>query len=159
MIHQIFQMIIHQGLKRGVNMKVIGVFKLENGVRQIILFIGLRPKMYTFKLEEKKEGEKEMKGEKKVKEENKTEIVKAKGVKECVIKNSLASENFNKCLFSEEKLMRDMNIFRTKNHDIYSTTVNKVALSADDDKRIINPDKIDTIALRLVSSNETIYNE
>ena len=54
--------------------------------------------------------------------------------------------------------MRDMNIFRTKNHDIYSTTVNKVALSADDDKRRIKPDKIDTLALRLVSSNEIIYN-
>ena len=138
------------GIETGVNMKVIGVFKLENGVRQIILFIGLRPKMYTFKLEEKKEGEKEMKGEKKVKGENKTEIVKAKGVKECVIKNSLTSENFNKCLFSEEKLVRDMNIFRTKYHDIYSTTVNKIAISANDDKIIICPNKINTLALRPV---------
>ena len=43
-----------------------------------------------------------------------------------------------------------MNIFRSKNHDIYSTTVNKVALSAIDDKRIICPNKINTLALRPV---------
>ena len=90
----------------------------------------------------------------KIKEEK-----KAKGVKKCVIKKSLTFEDYEKCLFSEEKLMRDMNIFRTKYHDVYSTTVNKIALSANDDKRIIKPDKIDTLALRLVSSNETIYNE
>ena len=58
--------------------------------------------------------------------------------------------------FSEEKQMREMNIFRTKNHNIYSTTVKKIALSADDDKRIIKPDKIGTLGLRLVSSNERI---
>ena len=76
-----------------------------------------------------------------------------------MIKKTLTLEDYKKCLFSEEKLMRDMNIFRTKYHDIYSTTVNKIALSANNDKRIIKPGKIDTLALRLVSSNETIYNE
>ena len=98
-------------------------------------------------IEEKNEGEV------KIKEEN-----KAKGVKKCVIKNSIRNVDYKKCLFSEEKQMREMNIFRTKNHDIYSTTVNKIALSADDDKRIIKPDKIGTLGLRLVSSNERIYN-
>ena len=42
-----------------------------------------------------------------------------------------------------------MNIIRSKNHDIYSMNVNKVALSSNDDKRIICPNKIDTLALRL----------
>ena len=41
-----------------------------------------------------------------------------------------------------------MNIFRSKNHDIYSTTVNKVALSSNDDKRLVCPNKINTLALR-----------
>ena len=134
-------------IKTGVNKKEIGFFKLEYGTNNIILFIGLRPKLYSIMIEEKNEGEV------KIKEEN-----KATGVKKCVIKNSITNEHYEKCLFSEEKQMRDMNIFQTKNHDVYSTTVNKVALSADDDKRIIKPNKIDTLGLRLVSSNEIICN-
>ena len=80
------------------------------------------------------------------------ETRKAKGVKKCVIKKSLTSEDYENVFSQKKKLMRDMNIFRTKYHDVYSTTVNKIALSANDDKRIIKPDKIDTLALRLVSS-------
>ena len=60
------------GIKTGVNEKVIGKFKDEAAGRQITHFVGLRPKLYSFKIEEKKEGEKELKGEKKVKGENKT---------------------------------------------------------------------------------------
>ena len=41
-------------------------------------------------------------------------------------------------------------MFKTQNHDIYSMTLNKVALSANDDKRIICPNKIDSLALRPV---------
>ena len=41
-----------------------------------------------------------------------------------------------------------MNIFRSKNHDVYSTTVNKVALSSNDDNRQICKNKINTLALR-----------
>ena len=37
---------------------------------------------------------------------------------------------------------------RSKNHDIYSMTVNKLALSANDDKRLICENKINTKALR-----------
>lgn len=33
--------------------------------------------------------------------------------------------------------MRQMNIIRSRNHDIYSMTMNKIALSANDDKRTI----------------------
>ena len=139
------------GIKTGVNKKVIGKFKDEAAGRQIAHFVGLRPKLYTFKVEKKKEGEEKMKGEKKAKGENKGEIVKAKGVKDCVIKKSLPFEDYKKCLFTEEKIMREMNIIRSQNHDIYSMTVNKVALSANDDKRLICPNKINTLALRPIT--------
>ena len=85
--------------------------------------------MYTFKVEKKKEGEEKMKGE------NKGEVDKAKGVNECVFKKSLTFEDYKKCLFTEDKLMKEMNIIRSQNHEIFSMTVNKVALSANDDKR------------------------
>ena len=118
------------GIKTGVNKKVIGKFKDEVGGRQITRFVGLRPKLYSFKVE------------------NKGEILKAKGVKNNVIKNSLSFEDYKKCLFTEGKIMKEMNIIRSENHDIYSMTVNKVALSANDDKRLICENKINTLALR-----------
>ena len=89
-----------------------------------------------------------MKGEKKAEGENKGEIDKAKGVKDCVIKKSLSFEDYKERLFTEDKLMKEMNIIRSQNHDIYSMTVNKVALSANDGKRLICENKINTLALR-----------
>ena len=84
----------------------------------------------------------------KLKEPEEDSIRKAKGVKKNLIKKSLTFEDYKKCLFSEEKVLKEMNIIRSKNHDIYSMNVNKIALSANDDKRIICPNKIDTLALR-----------
>ena len=118
------------GIKSGVNKNVIGKFKDETAGKQITHFVGLRPKLYTFKVEDK------------------GETRKAKGVKKNVIKKSLSFEDYKKCLFSEAKIMKEMNIIRSQDHDIYSMTVNKVALSANDNKRIICENKIDTLALR-----------
>ena len=118
------------GIKSGVNKKVIGKFKDETAGKQITHFVGLRLKLYTFRVEDK------------------GETRKAKGVKKNVIKKSLSFEDYKKCLFSEEKIMKEMNIIRSQNHDIYSMTVNKVALSTNDDKRLICENKINTLALR-----------
>ena len=43
------------GIKTGVNRKVIGNFKDEAAGKQITHLVGLRPKLYTFKVEEKGE--------------------------------------------------------------------------------------------------------
>ena len=43
-------------------------------------------------------------------------------------------------------------IIRSENHDIYSMTVNKVALSANDDTRLICLNKINTLALRPITN-------
>ena len=152
LIHLIIQKIIHQASKQVLIKKVIGKFKDEAAGIQITHFVGLRPKLYSFKVEEKKEGEEKMKGEKKVEGENKGEIDKAKGVKDSVIKKSLSFEDYKKCLFTEEKILREMNIIRSQNHDIYSMTKNKVALSANDDKRLICENKINTLALRPITN-------
>ena len=44
--------------------------------------------------------------------------------------------------------MRTMNIIKSDKHEIYSMRMNKIALSANDDKRIVMRDKIRTKALR-----------
>lgn len=118
------------GIKTGVNKKVIGKFKDEVGGRQITHFVGLRPQLYSFKVEDDKT------------------VQKCKGVKKNVDKREISFEDYKRCLFSGEKKMRAKNIIRSENHDIYSKKVNKIALSNDDDKRIVLEDKIHTLALR-----------
>ena len=71
-------------------------------------------------------------------------------MKKYVITKSLTFDDYKKCLFTEEEVMKKMNILRSQNHEIFSMKVNKVALSANDDKRLICPNKIDTLALRLL---------
>ena len=44
--------------------------------------------------------------------------------------------------------MRTMNIIRSDCHDIYLMKMNKEALSANDDKRLVCDDKIHTLAIR-----------
>jgi hypothetical protein len=42
--------------------------------------------------------------------------------------------------------MRKMNVIRSRLHDLYTEEVNKVALSSNDDKRVIMDDGIHTLA-------------
>ena len=118
------------GIPTGVNKKVIGMFKDEVAGKQITHFIGLRPKLYTFKIEDS------------------NTIKKCKGVKKNVVKKGIDFEHYFDCLFTGEKQMRTMKIIRSEKHDIYSKEVNKIALSNEDDKRTVLKDKIKTKALR-----------
>ena len=118
------------GIKTGVNKKVIGMFKDEVAGRQISHFVGLRPKLYSFKVEDGSLNK------------------KCKGIKKNVVKKGIAFEDYVKCLFSGEKQMRSMKIIRSENHDLFSKEVNRTALSNDDDKRTVMEDKVQTLALR-----------
>ncbi|CAH3140314.1 unnamed protein product [Porites evermanni] len=118
------------GIPTGLNKKVIGMFKDEVAGKQITHFVGLRPKLYSFKIEEDRE------------------VRKCKGIKKNVVKKKIDFDDYVKCLFSGEKEMRSMKIIRSEKHDIYSKEVNKVALSNEDDKRIVLEDKVHTLAFR-----------
>ena len=124
------------GILTGVNKKVIGMFKDEVAGRQITHFVGLRPKLYSFKVEDPTTGG--VGGITK----------KCKGVKKNVVKREISFEDYTQCLFSGEKQMKSMKIIKSENHDIYSKEVNKIALSNDHDKRILMEDRIHTLALR-----------
>lgn len=43
--------------------------------------------------------------------------------------------------------MREMNLIKSDKHEIYSIKMKKVALSGNDNKRVIDKDKIKTFAL------------
>ncbi|KAG7299574.1 hypothetical protein JYU34_016555 [Plutella xylostella] len=108
------------------NKKIPGLFKDEMGGKIITEFVGLRSKLYCFRTL------------------NKT-IKKAKGVKMSVIRN-LDFSNYEQTLF-EGKVLRKKNIlFKSIKHEIFTQSVNKVALSRNDDKRLINRNQISTIA-------------
>ena len=77
-------------------------------------------------------------------------------MKKNVIKKSLSFEDYKKCLFTEDEVMKEMNIIRSQNREIFSMTVNKVALSSNDGKRLICENKIDTLALRRIKNNKMI---
>ena len=50
------------------------------------------------------------------------------------------------CLFSRKEQHRKINVIRSHCHEIYTEEINKIALSSDDDKRVIMTIGIHTLA-------------
>ena len=105
------------------------MFKDEAWREIIEEFVGLRAKLYAIK---KLDGE---------------EVKKCKGVKRNVIRNKIFFNDYKDVLFSGKEVLRTMNVIRSHQHNLSTEEVNKIALSANDDKRIIQPDKIHTLAI------------
>ena len=102
------------------------MFKDEAGGQLIIEFVGLRAKLYVFKMD---------KG---------FEVKKCKGIKKAVVKNDITFNDYLEC--PRRPQMKLMNIIRSYKHDVYSERVKKVSLSHDDDKRFMLEDVIHTLA-------------
>ena len=49
---------------------------------------------------------------------------------------------YKKCLINGEIMLKSQQRFISNKHDAYVEDVNKIALSNDDDKRIVSPDQI-----------------
>ena len=80
------------GILTGVNKKVIGMFKDEVAGKQITHFVGLRPKLYSFKVEDR------------------NAIKKCKGIKKNVVKKGVSFDDYVNCLFYGKNQMRSMKI-------------------------------------------------
>ena len=116
------------GIPTGENKKVLGMFKDEAAGKIIKEFVGLRAKLYSFIMDDG------------------GEIKKCKGIKKQVVESSISHENYKTCLLTGKEQLRKQNILRSYNHEVYTEEVNKVALSALDDKRYILRDGIHTLA-------------
>ena len=116
------------GIPTGINKKVLGMFKDEAAGKIIKEFVGLRAKLYSYKMDEGEESK------------------KCKGVKKQVVEKSITHEDYKTCLLTGKEQLRKQNIIRSYNHEVYTEEVNKVALSAEDDKRYILDDGIHTLA-------------
>ena len=106
-------------LPMGLNKKVIGMMKDEMGGDVITEFVVLRPKLYSYR---KLGGDEEK---------------KCKGIKKGVVKRTLTFENYRDCLFKKSNLYRSQFMFRLIKYDVHTIEVNKLALSADRNKRVI----------------------
>ena len=62
------------------------------------------------------------------------------------MKKHIMHDDYKNCLLNCEEQTRTMNVIRSHLHNVYTEEVNKVALSAEDDKRVIMEDGIHTLA-------------
>ena len=79
-------------------------------------FVGLTAKLYSYKM---------YKGD---------EAKKCKSIKQFVVKKEITFGDYKTCLFDKRDQMRIMNVAQSHRHEIYTEQVNKIALSAEDDK-------------------------
>ena len=101
----------------GKNKKVIRLMKDELGGKIMKEFISLRPKMYSYRVEE-------------------SEPKKCKGIKKCVVKKSISFEDYKRCLFEGINIHRSQLMLRSKKHNVRTLEVNKLALNRDHNKRV-----------------------
>ena len=101
----------------GKNKKVIGLMKDELGGKIMKEFISLRPKMYSYRV-------------------GSDEPKKCKGIKKCVVKKTISFEDYKRCLFEGTTIHRNQLMFRSREHNVKTLEVNKLALSREDDKRV-----------------------
>ena len=50
--------------------------------------------------------------------------------------------DYKKCLLNDEVIFKSQQRFISKKHDVYTENINKIALSSNDDKRMLSSDKI-----------------
>ena len=50
--------------------------------------------------------------------------------------------DYKKCLLNDEVILKSQQRFTSKKHGVYTENINKIALSNNDDKRIVSSDKI-----------------
>ena len=115
---------VNRPLLTGKNKKLIGLMKDELGGKTITEFVTLRPKTYSYLTDDCKEDK------------------KAKGTKKCVIKRMIKFNDYKNCLLKDKVVLKLQQRFISKKHDVYTESINKIALSNNDDKRIVLSDKI-----------------
>ena len=115
------------GMFSEVNKKVLGKMKDETAGVPIQEFVGLRAKVYSILY-------------------NGEEMKRAKGIKKYVVKKYLRHQNYKDILNQSTLMHSEMNMFRSQGHKIATINVNKISLSAYDDKRYILDDGITSLA-------------
>ena len=114
-------------LSIGVNKKVIGLMKNELGGRIMTEIMAVRLKLYAFKML------------------NGGGDKKCKGVKRCVVKKMLDFDDYTQCLLAGQNAFRKQLLLQNKLQGVHTTEVNKIALSRNNNKRVIQKDGVSTL--------------
>ena len=117
-----------------INKKIIGKFKDETGDKELSHFVALRAKLYSYYCNN---------------DVNST-INIVKGISKPIKNKEITFQNLYDTLLDrnlEEDRKRNIIRFHHKNHDIYTVQENKLAMDANDDKRFILNDRINTLAI------------
>ena len=110
------------------NKKVIGKMKDEVDGVPIREFIGLRSKMYSYEKENGKGGR------------------TAKGVTKSVIKKYITRDDYKRTLEEGLQMKHNMNTIRSDCHEVGTYSLEKITLSAFDDKRFLAANGIRSLA-------------
>ena len=106
------------------NKKVIGLMKDELGEKIMTEFAALRPKVYSYLIDDGKNDK------------------KAKGTKKYVVKRRLKFNDYKDCLLSNEIILTSRQRFKSEAHNVYTEEINRIALNTNDDKRLQNFNRI-----------------
>ena len=90
--------------------------KDELGGKIMTKFVGLKPKIYSYLIDDGNSDK------------------KAKGTKKCVIKQILKFEGQKKCLLNNRTTLKSQR-FEIKADHVYTEEINKIALNSNDDKK------------------------
>ena len=106
------------------NQKSDWIKKDKLGGKIIIEFLALRPKTYSYLIDDGINDK------------------KARGTKKCVIKRILKFNGYKNCLLNNEIVLKSQKRFKSGAHNVYTEEINKIALSSNDDKRLQTFDRI-----------------
>jgi hypothetical protein len=112
-----------------LNAKRPGCFKSEFGIKPISSFVGLKPKLYSIKLEDTLS----------------SEINKGKGIPKIRL-NNISHKEYDQCLVNSVQFSHDFETLRSQKHKLYIFKSNKCTLSPYDNKRYILNCGIKTLA-------------
>ena len=115
---------VNRPLPTGKNRKGIGLMKNELGGKIMTEFAALKPKPYSYSMDDDSEAK------------------KAKGKKECVIKKMCKVLDYKYCLMNNRVILKSQQIFKSEAHNVHTEEVNKIELSSNDDKRLQAYDRI-----------------
>lgn len=112
-----------------VNKKVLGLMKDENCGKIMTEFVGLRAKMYAYKVQNTDD-----------------EMVskKAKGITKATLK-TISFDDYYNCLFNNTIVTKNQVLILSKQHNVWTVNQRKIVLSPYDNKRIVNFIFTDTI--------------
>jgi hypothetical protein len=110
-----------------INKKKLGLMKDETAGQPILEFIGLKPKLYSIKFN------------------NKNSISKCKGIQKAVVDKYITHQHFKKTLKGDRVFYSETRSIKSKNFNLRTIKQNKLTLSCFDDKRFIKDDLINTL--------------